>query len=149
MQSPASRDAAERGQELRSLKRPIGERLTSRWTTIKDFESAIAELDAIVKRMEEGDLTLEKSMELYERGLAALALLPLDARGRRAPDRDPQRARRIEGRPGVAGLLGRRATSGERRGGDGERGRSLDAWLDTRRRRCRRALERYRAADRA
>jgi exodeoxyribonuclease VII small subunit len=38
-------------------------------TTIKDFESAIAELDSIVKRMEEGDLTLEKSMELYERGL--------------------------------------------------------------------------------
>jgi len=37
--------------------------------TIKDFESAIAELDAIVKRMEDGDLTLEKSMELYERGL--------------------------------------------------------------------------------
>ena len=37
--------------------------------TIKDFESAIAELDTIVKRMEEGDLTLEKSMELYERGL--------------------------------------------------------------------------------
>ena len=38
-------------------------------TTIKDFESAIAELDSIVKRMEEGDLSLEKSMELYERGL--------------------------------------------------------------------------------
>ena len=37
--------------------------------SIKDFESALAELDAIVKRMEEGDLTLEKSMELYERGL--------------------------------------------------------------------------------
>ena len=37
--------------------------------TIKDFESAIAELDTIVKRMEEGDLTLEKSMELYERGV--------------------------------------------------------------------------------
>ena len=37
--------------------------------TIKDFESAIAELDSIVKRMEEGDLTLEKSMEMYERGL--------------------------------------------------------------------------------
>jgi exodeoxyribonuclease VII small subunit len=37
--------------------------------TIKDFESAIAELDTIVKKMEEGDLTLEKSMELYERGL--------------------------------------------------------------------------------
>ena len=37
--------------------------------TIKDFESAIAELETIVKRMEDGDLTLEKSMELYERGL--------------------------------------------------------------------------------
>lgn len=38
-------------------------------STIKDFESAVAELDAIVRKMEEGDLTLEKSMELYERGL--------------------------------------------------------------------------------
>jgi exodeoxyribonuclease VII small subunit len=38
-------------------------------TTIKDFESALAELDTIVKKMEEGDLTLETSMELYERGL--------------------------------------------------------------------------------
>ena len=37
--------------------------------TIKDFESALAELDSIVKKMEEGDLTLENSMELYERGL--------------------------------------------------------------------------------
>lgn len=37
--------------------------------TIKDFESAIAELDSIVKKMEEGDLTLESSMALYERGL--------------------------------------------------------------------------------
>jgi exodeoxyribonuclease VII small subunit len=36
---------------------------------IKDFESALAELDTIVKKMEEGDLTLESSMELYERGL--------------------------------------------------------------------------------
>jgi exodeoxyribonuclease VII small subunit len=37
--------------------------------TINDFESAIAELDGIVKKMEEGDLTLEQSMALYERGL--------------------------------------------------------------------------------
>ena len=37
--------------------------------TIKDFESASAELEAIVKRMEEGDLTLEKALELYERGV--------------------------------------------------------------------------------
>jgi exodeoxyribonuclease VII small subunit len=38
-------------------------------TTIKDFESATAELDAIVRKLEEGDLPLERSMELYERGL--------------------------------------------------------------------------------
>ena len=37
--------------------------------TIKDFESAAAELASIVKTMEEGDLSLEKSLELYERGV--------------------------------------------------------------------------------
>ena len=37
--------------------------------TIKDFESAIAELEKIVKTLEEGDLALEKSLELYERGV--------------------------------------------------------------------------------
>jgi exodeoxyribonuclease VII small subunit len=38
-------------------------------TTIKDFEAALTELDAIVKKLEEGDLALEKSLELYERGV--------------------------------------------------------------------------------
>ena len=37
--------------------------------TIKDFESALTELDAIVKALDEGDLPLEKSLELYERGV--------------------------------------------------------------------------------
>ena len=37
--------------------------------TIKDFESASAELEAIVKKLEDGDLTLEKALELYERGV--------------------------------------------------------------------------------
>ena len=37
--------------------------------TIKDFEAAIAELENIIKRLEEGDLPLEKSLELYERGV--------------------------------------------------------------------------------
>ena len=37
-------------------------------TTIKDFESAIAEADTIARALEEGDLPLEKSLELYERG---------------------------------------------------------------------------------
>jgi len=38
-------------------------------STIKDFEAAIAELETIVKRLEEGDLPLETSLELYERGV--------------------------------------------------------------------------------
>ena len=37
--------------------------------SIKDFEAAIAELEGIVKKMEDGDLTLEKALELYERGV--------------------------------------------------------------------------------
>ena len=38
-------------------------------STIKDFEAAIAELETIVKKLEEGDLPLETSLELYERGV--------------------------------------------------------------------------------
>ena len=37
--------------------------------TIKDFESAIAELEKIVKQLEEGDLALDKSLALFERGV--------------------------------------------------------------------------------
>src|SRR6266581_4580724 len=37
---------------------------------IKDFEAAIAELESIVKKLEEGgDLSLEDSLKLYERGV--------------------------------------------------------------------------------
>ena len=39
-------------------------------SSIKDFEAAIAELESIVKKLEEGgDLALEKSLELYARGV--------------------------------------------------------------------------------
>ena len=38
-------------------------------STIKDFEAAIAELESIVKKLEEGDLPLETSLEFYERGV--------------------------------------------------------------------------------
>jgi exodeoxyribonuclease VII small subunit len=38
-------------------------------TTIKDFEAAIAELETIVRKLEEGDLALEASLQLYERGV--------------------------------------------------------------------------------
>ena len=37
--------------------------------TIKDFESAITELETIVKRLEDGDLALERSLELFVRGV--------------------------------------------------------------------------------
>jgi len=37
--------------------------------TIKDFETAIAELESIVKKLEDGELPLETSLELYERGV--------------------------------------------------------------------------------
>src|SRR5690348_18192763 len=37
--------------------------------TIKDFEAAIAELETIVRKLEEGDLPLETSLQLYERGV--------------------------------------------------------------------------------
>ena len=39
-------------------------------STSRDFEAAIAELESIVKKLEEGgDLPLEKSLELYTRGV--------------------------------------------------------------------------------
>ena len=38
-------------------------------TSIKDFEAAIGELESIVKKLEEGDLALEQSLALYERGV--------------------------------------------------------------------------------
>lgn len=38
-------------------------------TGIKDFESAIAELEKLVKQLEDGDLALEKSLQLFERGV--------------------------------------------------------------------------------
>jgi exodeoxyribonuclease VII small subunit len=37
--------------------------------SIKDFEAAIAELEAIVRKLEDGDLPLEQSLGLYERGV--------------------------------------------------------------------------------
>lgn len=37
--------------------------------SIKDFESAIAELEQIVKRLEEGDLALDAALTLFERGV--------------------------------------------------------------------------------
>ena len=37
--------------------------------SIKDFESALTELETLVTRLEDGSLTLEQSLELFERGV--------------------------------------------------------------------------------
>ena len=37
--------------------------------TIKDFEAALTELDGIVKKLEDGDVPLEQSLQLFERGV--------------------------------------------------------------------------------
>ncbi len=37
--------------------------------SIKDFEAAITELESVVKKLEDGDLSLEQSLALYERGV--------------------------------------------------------------------------------
>ena len=36
---------------------------------IKDFESALSELSSIVKKLEDGNLSLEESLKLFERGV--------------------------------------------------------------------------------
>lgn len=37
--------------------------------TIQDFETALAELETIVKSLEDGNLTLERALALFERGV--------------------------------------------------------------------------------
>jgi exodeoxyribonuclease VII small subunit len=37
--------------------------------TPTDFETALAELERIVRQLEDGELPLERSLELYERGV--------------------------------------------------------------------------------
>ncbi|MEE2790657.1 MAG: exodeoxyribonuclease VII small subunit [Acidobacteriota bacterium] len=36
---------------------------------IKDFESAVSELEKVVKTLEAGEISLEKSLQLFERGV--------------------------------------------------------------------------------
>ena len=38
-------------------------------TPILDFEGALKELEALVERMEQGDLSLEESLKHFERGI--------------------------------------------------------------------------------
>ena len=44
-------------------------RETSKKTEPLDFEAALGELEALVQRMETGSLTLEESLQAFERGV--------------------------------------------------------------------------------
>jgi exodeoxyribonuclease VII small subunit len=78
--------------------------------TIKDFEAAIGELEGIVKKLEDGDLPLEKSLELYERGvqLSRFCHARLEEAERRIEVLDD----RGELRPAPAAVAGSRAENG-------------------------------------
>lgn len=73
-------------------------------SSIKDFEAAIAELESIVKKLEEGDLSLEQSLALYERGVTLSKFC--HARLEDAERRIELLSERGEIRPAPAGLAG-------------------------------------------
>jgi exodeoxyribonuclease VII small subunit len=43
--------------------------LAKRSSKAPDFETALAELEALVEKMERGDLTLDQSLQQFERGV--------------------------------------------------------------------------------
>jgi len=43
--------------------------LVKRSTKLPDFETALTELEALVERMEQGDLSLDESLKQFERGV--------------------------------------------------------------------------------
>ena len=102
--------------------------------TIKDFEGAIAELEGIVKKLEEGDLPLEKSLELYERGVQLSRFC--HARLEDAERRIEVLNERGELKPAPAslGLLERRGSLSMQ---------SLDEYLSARRAEVEQGLERW------
>ena len=44
--------------------------MTQKKQAIPDFEAALAELESIVQRLEQGELPLEESLRQFERGVA-------------------------------------------------------------------------------
>jgi len=44
--------------------------LTKRQQKLPDFEAALAELEALVEKMEKGDLSLDESLKQFERGIS-------------------------------------------------------------------------------
>ncbi|MCC6716147.1 MAG: exodeoxyribonuclease VII small subunit [Gammaproteobacteria bacterium] len=63
-----------------------------------DFEKSIAELEALVERMESGELTLEQSLKDFERGVALTRLC------QKALSDAEQKVKILLSRDGEAGL---------------------------------------------
>jgi exodeoxyribonuclease VII small subunit len=72
-----------------------------------DFEQALSELETLVERMERGELSLEDSLEHYERGVA------LGRACQRALDRAEQRIRVLGEREGDETLTDFASEAGE------------------------------------
>ena len=108
--------------------------------TIKDFESAVAELETIVKKLEDGDLALEKSLELFERGvqLSRFCHSKLEEAERRIEILNERGE--IESRAG-----GARPDDDSDKRGDAPSSDRRATWLDARRQDVDAALERYAA----
>lgn len=85
--------------------------------TIKDFESALAELESIVKTLEDGQLPLEQSLERFERGIALSRFC--HTRLEDAERRVELLTERGETRPAPAAIGGAAPPAGARAADDG------------------------------
>ena len=86
---------------------------------IKDFESALAELETIVKTLEDGQLPLEQSLEHFERGIALSRFC--HTRLEDAERRVELLTERGETRPAPVSLTGSPTPPGGARGDDPNR----------------------------
>ena len=84
---------------------------------VKDFESALAELETIVETLEDGQLPLEKSLERFERGIALSRFC--HARLEDAERRVELLTERGRTRPAPVDLAGVGTPAGEGAAGDG------------------------------
>ncbi len=78
---------------------------------IKDFESALDELEALVRTLEDGQLPLEQSLERFERGIALSRYC--HARLEHAERRVELLTERGETRPAPASIVGAAAPTGD------------------------------------
>ncbi len=51
------------------IPQPPGTAMSEKKSRVDDFEKSLAELEALVERMESGEMTLEESMKQFERGI--------------------------------------------------------------------------------